>query len=388
MDYTDEATVKSTVPLPRRSHMAVLFHGRIVVFGGLVNIYTDSMDIDAFESNVIWTYKLDSDRWEKFVINSEDMPPPLVCACVVAIGSKIYVHGGCVGKLEFEYPWNLTNKTWELTKLPQHGFKWHEIKFENESHAPSPRQGHSGWEYHQKMWTYGGHGVHPDGYIKNARANFEFHFNDIEAGFNNQLLCFDPAHEEWSDIGSTGAVPPPGFPGISLTGNTVWLYDHPDYLFQLNMQSLHWTKLPMHGPVKPVKRERFTFTEISAQKLMLNGGHDIDTFVPLSDTWILDLTSRSWKLHQESMGQGRYSHSATKTNNNKVIIFGGCVTNDLNESFINDVHVVRLDPESLVKLATEAVYKHRMRQDQWNYLPQTLHTLLTDMCYSDNATEK
>ena len=210
----------------RHSHVAVRMYHCIIVFGG-----TWQKDDDPQLSlHMIWMYNLYTEQWGKHQIPDDHVaPPPTDSACAVVLGKDVFMFGGFVINV------GTTNALWKLSWTPQgtppgtppgtpqgmpqvilHGtpqgapqrtpqgcFLWSQIgTYESKQKCPSPRQGHSGWEYGQKLWIFGCVGSDLDGYLK-AHEDF------TEYGTNNQLLYFDPSSEEWQNPKCFGNIPHP-----------------------------------------------------------------------------------------------------------------------------------------------------------------------------------
>ena len=259
---------------------------------------------------------------------------------------------------------------------------------------------HSGWEYNRKLWIFGGYGDPLHGYLNTSGASFETCGPTAGVpGYNNQLLCFNPCLNKWTNPHSYGAVPEPRSGRYFTQFDTkVWLCrmnlaGDTDFLLELNMQSLVWTKLKVDCPIRPPERMYHTFTVLSEYTFVLHGGHDIATDDALSDSWILDLPSASWRKYTGSRDHGRAHHSATKSIHNSIIIFGGRLSKDnlpagSEEELCNDVFILRLEPESLLKLTSKVVCKHRaVLQSYWKYLPRTLNARLTEICQTNDIQE-
>ena len=234
----------------------------IFVFGGVGIKIFETSDYN----RVIGMYNLYTEKWGTHKIPCENVAPPeTILPCAIAIADDIYMFGGFQSGIH-----NLeTNALWKLGRISKR-LEWSEITGQHHAKMPSPRYGHSGWEYADKLWIFGGSGPSLEGYLNDHGDACNTH--------NNQLLCFDPSTEEWSNPQSTGAVPGPRIgQTMAVTGDQVWLYggttsnllkgdvlslkfalggcEMPDHwvkdlsindildeLYQLNMQSLTWTK--------------------------------------------------------------------------------------------------------------------------------------------------
>ena len=82
--------------------------------------------------------------------DKKNAPHPVRGACAATIKQHIYMFGG----------WDLksadtTNDLWKLSS--KNGcFNWSKIEFPPDVRLPSPRFDHSGWEYANCLWVFGG----------------------------------------------------------------------------------------------------------------------------------------------------------------------------------------------------------------------------------------
>ena len=259
--------------------------------------------------------------------------------------------------------------------------------------TPSPRSGHmySGWEYAGKLWTFGGTGPSPDGYL-NEHGHFQDVFDNNNV-FNNQLLCFDPSRQEWTDINTSGTMPEPRIThAATITRGKVWLYgglvkissdvcNVSDELYQLNMVSLIWTEI-LTGEVKPGKISFCSFNASTDNKLVLHGG--LGSLSHL--TWVFDVPSLTWN-HKD--GDNRYHHKGTEGVNGSVVVIGGLCSGTWEYQQYRTISVKR-EPKSLQELSTKIIYDHRDTLP-WRSLPNRLVTQI--MCPgiavdSDVSTEQ
>ena len=390
----DETFWNKDVPHERCNHMAVFLDGRIVVLGGIFNnVFTghDHIKYDFLAKNVIWTYRLDTFQWEKFVIPiDETIPPGSRFSSLTAIGRVIYMFGGQL-KRNVNNVKQVTNCTWMLSGTAQHGFKWSELKNKDNKHAPSPRTLHGAWAYKNKLWIFGGKGMPLQGYLNEANDQVAENIPGSMV-YNNQLLCFNPSLQKWTNPKCDGNVPSPRTARhVTHFGDKIWhcrMHKTPNRngLWELNMPSLVWTKIKVARPVKPSIRKEITFTAINATTCVLHGGYAKCTGRALGDTWLFDLPSASWRKYTGSADHARSSHSATRGTNNSIIFFGGCSSNDnlpvgTKEDLCDDVYIIRLGPESLLKLTSKVVCDNRaVLQSYWKYLPGRLHAQLLEMC--------
>ena len=327
---------------------------------------------------MIWIYNLYTEQWKKHIIlDTEKAPRAICCACAAVIESVVYVFGG-FGELGTENSMP-NNALWKLNRNSERCFVWDYITMANSMKAPSPQCCSTAWSYSGKLWVFGGFGSSPIGYL-NDYGDF-----DVNSNRNNQLLCFNPSCNEWINLKCSGSVPAPRRNHTStIIKHTVWLYGGGycnngnvfNDLYEFNMHSLTWTQIQMSQPA-PQGLIDSSMNAISNNHLVLHGGADSyeDGYQTLSDTWILDLSTQTWRLYKSIKDHSRDGHTGTTGLNGCAIIIGGA--KDPTESY--DVYTttfhVMLHPKSLQKLAMQCVF-HNRAELPWQYLPKMLKTLL------------
>ena len=357
--------------------MAVHLADHILVIGGKWE------NLPEFQRE-IWKYNLCIDKWKKYIIpQNEHAPPPFQGACAAALGTSVFMFGGYIYDYLMEEKW--TNDMWRLNTTPEGCFVWNKINIEHASKTPSPRSEHSGWEYRENIYIFGGIGKPLRGYLS---EHGDFSSNSL-FGFNNQLLCFDPLTEAWTNPKSSGSVPvPQSRHSTTRIRENVWLFgsDADDrstphgVLFELNMRTLFWTAI-QNSDQLPRFSLYSTLSAISDSQLLLHAGQSIEGIV-LSDTWILDLPSQTWKEYSAYKKQQRQGHTCTTgINRGNCLIIGGFWTNEPfyhKHEAPNDYRTishVMLEPLSLQQLASRAIYIHRSNL-RWTNLPPKLIFLL------------
>ena len=137
----------------------------------------------------------------------------------------------------------------------------------------------------------------PNGYLND--------YDDYSNGCSNQLFCFDPFREKWTNPQCHGSVPLPrrGHATTRLQ-DKVWLYGGSNRvdafdgeLYELNMCSLVWMQIET-GETKPKSRFLCSLTALSDGRLVMFGGKESERF-SFCGIWIVDLSSRTWKLGNE-----------------------------------------------------------------------------------------
>ena len=279
----------------------------------------------------------------------------------------------------------VTNALWKLASDPQESFVWSEIVMINEEKAPSPRKGHTGWEHAGKLWTFGGGGSSPARYLNE--------YGDFAQSHNNQLLCFNPSNEEWTNPQCYGMIPEPreghattkGQDKICLYGGSNFMTVFYD-LFELNMNSFTWTLIQTQQ-LQPFTQSLCTLSMISDDNLILHGGCTAD-WKRSSDTWILDLKTKTWKQYTSDAAIPRSDHTSSRGINNNVVIIGGFTNNDnmnQNQSLYQTTFHILTEPKSLQQLAIQKIYKHHTVLP-WKCLPRKL-TVLLDIQETEDADE-
>ena len=299
-------------------HVAINMDHYILVFGGRLSKLKDC----SHTSHVIFMYNLYTEQWRKHVIpQGQTVPEKTYYACAAAIGADVYMFGGFMLKER-----RLTNAVWKLVYDPQGSFAWSEIVATNNMNTPSPRNYHTGWEYEEKLWTFGGHGKWPNRYLNE--------FGDFVNRCNNQLLCFNPSTEEWTNPQCYGMIPEPrAFHVTTKCHNKVWLYGGSSDrwnvfkdLLELDMHSCTWTL------IQTLQIENFaracmyyTLSTLSVDKLIVHGVVTSKSIA--SDTWILDLPTKTWRKYPQNLDTdiSRSGHTGSQGINNNVVIIGGAL---------------------------------------------------------------
>ena len=334
------------------SHVAVRLANFIIAFGG------EKQNKEPLSHHVIWMYNIYTEQWSKHVIPDTKVAPPRTsCSCAVAVGSDIYMFGG----------WrhdegNATNTLWKLTITSTESFVWTKVIAKCQEKTPSPRCHHSGWESTGKLWTFGGTGTSPDGYL-NELGDFN------GSGINNQLLCFNVSKQEWKDVKSSGTKPEPRWcHATTIINHNVWLYGgfvrlraHND-LYQLNLHSLVWSKIQT-DQITPQKRSSCSLNTITNSQLLLHGSNQ-------PSTWIFDVPTLTWKQQTIDNDHPRFGHTGTECMHGGVIIIGG---KHADTTAPYRLICVKRNAKSLQQLAMKTIYEHRGILP-WRALPKRLIT--------------
>ena len=338
-------------------YSAIRLDNFILIIGGVDRAGTP------LSTRVIWTHNLYTQQWRRHVIpDIRPAPNSFYSAVAVAIDGSIYTYGGI--SVEGE-----RNELWTLSRSETGGFTWSIIDSQCKKESPSPRYGHTGWEYAGKLWVFGGAGPSAEGYL-NCHGDIASLRQDILV--NNQLLSYDPNTTHWVSPQCFGSVPSPRWKHASaiikanvfLFGGCIQNRAYTDNFYQLDMNSLTWTQLRIGHP-RPQACSFSSLTATSNNQLVLHGGQS--TQGALNDTWVMDLTSYSWRLYTSCRYLPRRNHTAILGVSSNIIIIGGC------KDRVQYIGHVMLEPKSLKELASCTVYRH-LKELPWK-------SCSTDLCH-------
>ena len=379
--------------LTRYGHLAVRMNHCIIVFGGM------GMSKRTYSIHTLWMYNMYTEAWEehsvplgdltehwekKFLPEVKGVSPAIQFACAVAIGADIFVFGGMCVVGHTELSTYVSNGLFKLGRKHRGEFSWSCIKYRSKVHSPSPRFYHTGWEYAEKLWIFGGKGPTNDGYLNDN--------GDFMGPYNNQFLCFDPLCEKWTNPPCSGNIPEPRCDHFTaILRDTVWLtggindtklFDDRcfDDIYQLDMHSLVWTKMQASVQKPSLKTFISSFTAISNRQLLLQVNFVGAYGMIASEGWVLDTLSASWRKHATALKDKhpRMCNTATPGINNTIIIIGGHDPNDHSDSgsrYHRDTLHVMLEPKSLQQLAVKTIYKLKAELP-CEALPKSLQNLL------------
>ena len=355
-----------TGPGARHGHVAVHFGKYILVYGGWNGSKTFH-DKNPASTHEIWLYNIYTEQWRTYMTAKKTLPPALTGASAVVIAKYVYMFGGWLIKSG-----KPTNVLWKMTWTTNGDIVWSRIQLGKNHKTPSPRRGHAAWEYEEKLWIFGGSGYHSDKYLDEFG---DFTNMDVTSlGCNNQLLCYNPASKEWTNLNCLGSVPEPCSDcATTFAKDKVWVFGgrdktftYFDDLYELNMHSFTWTQIQT-DQTRPQGRCLGTLNLIFGSQLVLHcGSYGLN--VPLDDTWIFDLPSQSWRQYKYSADHQRYGHTGISGIDRNIIIMGG-------ESAYNPVYKftlhLKLRPKTLQQLAMRTVCKHKTELE-WKCLPKKL----------------
>ncbi|KAK7490243.1 hypothetical protein BaRGS_00018588 [Batillaria attramentaria] len=369
----------------RSGHTSVCIGENLLVWGGYRDDehspYQDERYLSPME---IWVYNADMDCWtsRKCTVPEGDSLTPVGTsgACSVLILPYWYIVGGHTGFGNINHVWRLNVQTfeWEFVRTSEPGL--------------SPRDKFTAWAYEQRIYCFGGFGIHPRGSGLHNHGVFiedETEMAGFNRGWNNQLLILDTVSFEWLNPKCHGPLPSArAAHSAVLLGDKVYIFGGRHGVHRLNdlhcldLKSLTWSgELNAAGPL-PEGRSWHTMSDIGDNRLLLFGGFSQDQR-PLDDVWLLDMAHLQWTLLSPGNGHPRLWHTASVTSSGTVLVFGGCKNNILSPQhrsrFSGSVIKFEVQPKRLDRLCMHAVFRHRKKtRAEWELLPVEMQKWLAE----------
>ncbi|OWF48599.1 Kelch domain-containing protein 2 [Mizuhopecten yessoensis] len=342
----DKESHPRNVP-PRTGHVCVYYNKYMMVWGGYANQNISNLQEAYLPPADIWLYNTDVGYWLKKETTGQ-CPPGTSGASACLFDHFMYLFAGHTrdGNVNTLY------------KLDLHTLEWGSVEAALDSDLPSPRDKCVCWVHQNRLHFFGGFCVPLDNYLK---ENGEFHADIVGLrGWNNQLLIFDLETKMWSNPHCKGQVPSSrAAHATAKAGNQVYLFggrhiaERLNDLHCLNLDTLTWTgPLVVTGNVPP-GRSWHTFTLVSERQIFLYGGFD-QMNNSLNDAWILDIVVLKWtKLDHYIEYKPHLWHTACRTLEGQVVVFGGCTNNILSleepTEHSNELLIFSLNPLSLLR---------------------------------------
>ena len=199
-------------------------------------------------------------------------------------------------------------------------------------------------------------------------------YGDFINGLTKQLLCYNASTKKWTNPECFGDAPKPQYGhSTAIIKNKIWLhggvsssYDVLQEIFELDMLSYTWTRIQT-GQTKPQGRFFASLTKISEKQLILHAGSSLLEY--FCDTWIMDLSSYTWRKHSSDIYHSRSRQKGCSSINKGVVIFGGHKDRQ-KKSYTVSFHAM-LEPKRLQQQAMKTLYLHR-DELPWKCLPPSL----------------
>lgn len=136
-------------------------------------------------------------------------------------------------------------------------------------------------------------------------------------GWNNQLVCYDPASNQWQWPETTGDVPiPRAAHAAACLGSRVFVFGgrnggkRMNDMYVLDMRTMVWTQIMENNEHHAVSgRSWHSLTALSDSVLLLYGGLSTDSR-PLHDCWLFHGDTFTWTEVQLPINRPRLWHSA------------------------------------------------------------------------------
>ena len=361
-----------------KHHFAVRMKDCIIVLDNYVG-YEEDMLL----TYIIYVCNLWTEQWRKYEtrVPQGKRVPYLIDYSAVAVESDIFIFEGYNPRNERCGMWDVQ---WRLTKRTDGSFTWRTNHIQDITKTPSPRSGQCAWAYDRKVWIFGGFGPSPEGFLYDYGDFQQSLTLAVGIGLNNQLLCYDPSINSWTNMECFGEIPSPRkHTRTAIIKEKVWLHGktnqrhrkfHAIRWHELNMHSLVWTHIDIsmswqEGLNNRHVSRRPSITPISNSELALYVGYN--RVHECTFTWILDVESHTWGLHMdETENQARWgsNHTGTPGLNNNVILLGG---KSSSQETNNSMFSVMLEPKLLQQLALKTIYQHK-KVLEWKGLPRKL----------------
>jgi len=378
-----------TIPKARSGHVAASFGKFMVIWGGYSDCQSYAANDFYMPPDEIWVYHSELNKWHH-KRTTGDTPPGLSGSCCVILDNYLYILFGCASG----------GNTSDVFRVSLLSWKWEKLSTTS-SNSPSPRDKLTAWVFKNKIFTFGGYGLPLHGYLNTYGEFFADSSNNYgpRRGWNNQTVSFDPQTCAWDNTACKGYPPSPRAAHASASiDDTVYLFggrhneDRLNDLYSLHLPSLTWIKINIHGEI-PIGRSWHTLTHVSDKILMLFGGYT-KTRQPLGDTWLFNLSDRTWRSivssHEYCSHSGKVDnnetlprlwHTAVDGADGDVLVFGGCCSDILSfeaqSKHTNKVCLFRCLPRSLRNICLDAVYSHKtVLESEWSSLPRSLSSRL------------
>lgn len=381
--FTDmDSFYTKQIPEARSGHISACYEKFLLVWGGFNE--SQAHGHGYIPRNKLEMYNTETENWHSLEqkYDPPHTPPGLSGACAILMGKSLYLYAGyCSYSYTELHKLDLKTMTWQL--ITPNG------------QVPAPRDKAAGFCHEERLFFFGGFGPpirEPMGMWLYEHGTFVMDEDTLQnresRGWNNQLLVFDPKNNTWSNPRYQGEPPSPrAAHAMTKIGDKVWLFGgrhcdtRTDELHCLDLSKKSWSgRTPPRGRW-PCGRTWHSLTAISHRYLFLYGGYSQDR-TPLSDAWILDTHTLLWTEIDIPDNHPRLWHTALLSNNQEVLIFGGCQGDILNHEqdcgHTNEILVYWHQPPSLLRLCIKYA-EEKFRNNlplYWDELPHNLVTLL------------
>ncbi|XP_076313868.1 kelch domain-containing protein 2-like isoform X1 [Tachypleus tridentatus] len=372
-----EESMFSVQPFRRTGHVAVTYNKCMLVWGGYKNS-TDDTDARYLPGSELWVFDPLAERWQLKPCEGS-APPGTSGATAIVVSDSLYIFGG----------YRDNGNTNDLYRLDLDSLMWEYVVGENVPPVPCDKL--VGWHYRDKLFFFGGFGVIPTAEV-NQQKGFQFVVDEstpwhYRRGWNNQFVMFDPETSAWKWLTYEGTAPlPRAAHAAARISNRVYIFGGRYRNTRMNdthcidMTTLTWSgSLPTRGP-QPRGRSWHSLTGLSSERLVLYGGFSQNS-EPLSDCWLLELSSLTWVQVALPFQKPRLWHSAVLSPFDEVLIYGGCTQNILDQDIIpehaGEIIILRFTPKSLFRICLDRTIQcEGVLRCYWPLLPNSVQQLL------------
>ncbi|XP_064484843.1 kelch domain-containing protein 2-like [Ornithodoros turicata] len=370
MEEDDQADIPK--PSRRTGHVAASYKNGILVWGG----YRETMDATKYlPGDKVWFYDTFMEKW--FLRQTVGNVPQGTSGAVAVVSTdQLFIFGGFRGNGNTNrlYRLNLNSMIWEL--------------MEPLGAPPTPCDKMVGWCYKEKLYFFGGFGVHPSHGIQRQS---DFHFvMDTQAwynrrGWSNQFVEYDVVTNTWNWPLYKGKSPVPrAAHAAAQMGELVYVFGGRHLGTRLNdlhvfdNEAMAWSGQVETTGRKPCGRSWHSFTGVSAGHIVLYGGFS-QSEEPLSDCWLYLVGPKTW-VQVEREYPPRLWHSACLSREDEVVVFGGCAGNIFGHTTVkaeDTIILLQFSPRSLYLICLEKVSQFgRFLQPMLRMLPPTVSEAL------------
>eukprot|EP01127_Copromyxa_protea_P014060 TRINITY_DN3869_c0_g2_i3.p1 TRINITY_DN3869_c0_g2~~TRINITY_DN3869_c0_g2_i3.p1 ORF type:complete len:180 (-),score=37.24 TRINITY_DN3869_c0_g2_i3:36-575(-) len=125
-------------------------------------------------------------------------------------------------------------------------------------------------------------------------------------GRQNDLWCYDPEANTWTELSSVGAPTPRGGPGVTATESDIYVFygfngGELDDIFAFNIETGAWREIKTTGEETPTPRSVHSVSYLGNQRIFLWGGEGSPSNLGhegagkhFGDGFVLELGSNQW----------------------------------------------------------------------------------------------
>ncbi|KAH9404773.1 Kelch domain-containing protein 2 [Tyrophagus putrescentiae] len=255
------------------------------------------------------------------------------------------------------------------------------------------------WQYDDRLYLFAGYGRGCDPAQWRADPGYEFILDHSSPwhyprGWNNQLVCYDPASNQWQWPETTGDVPiPRAAHAAACLGSRVFVFGgrnggkRMNDMYVLDMRTMVWTQIMENNEHHAVSgRSWHSLTALSDSVLLLYGGLSTDSrrCTTAGSSTATPSPGRRFSCPSTGPASGT-APSARPSGKVSVLICGGATenlallsNNPDSRIYARETFSIELQPKSLYRLCLGAVSRHEATlRPKWYDLPHNLQEVLS-----------